>query len=96
MTIDKNRVMIARKRLGRHDQQEVALLCDIVEGWGANLNADKRKVLDQLIANVLSWRWLTDFGYETRDVPLFVEHCEAVATRLMLSCVGLASKHAAG
>jgi hypothetical protein len=65
MTIDKNRVMIARKRLGRHDQQEVALLCDIVEGWGANLNADKRKVLDQLIANVLSWRWLTDLGYET-------------------------------
>jgi hypothetical protein len=58
-------VMIARKRLGRHDQQEVALLCDIVEGWGANLNADKRKVLDQLIANVLSWRWLTDLGYET-------------------------------
>ena len=50
MTIDKNRVMIARKRLGRHDQQEVALLCDIVEGWGANLNADKRKVLDQLRA----------------------------------------------
>ena len=65
MTIDKNRVMIARKRLGRHDQQEVALLCDIVEGWGANLNADKRKGLDQLIANVLSWRWLTDLGYET-------------------------------
>ena len=33
---------------------------------------------------------------DNRDVPLFVEHCEAVATRLMLSCVGLASKHAAG
>ena len=30
--------------------QEVALLCDVLEGWGANLNADKRKVLDQLIA----------------------------------------------
>ena len=30
--------------------QEVALLCDILEGWGANINADKRKVLDQLIA----------------------------------------------
>jgi predicted transcriptional regulator len=30
--------------------QEIAILCDIVEGWGANLNEDKRKVLDQLIA----------------------------------------------
>ncbi|MGD1213187.1 MAG: hypothetical protein ABR973_17870 [Candidatus Acidiferrales bacterium] len=30
--------------------QEVAILCDVLEGWGANLNADKRKVLDQLIA----------------------------------------------
>src|SRR5690348_1680883 len=30
--------------------QEIAILCDVLEGWGANLNADKRKVLDQLIA----------------------------------------------
>ena len=30
--------------------QEVAILCDVLEGWGANLNADKRKVLDELIA----------------------------------------------
>ena len=30
--------------------QEISILCDILEGWGANLNADKRKVLDQLIA----------------------------------------------
>jgi len=30
--------------------QEMAILCDVLEGWGANLNADKRKVLDQLIA----------------------------------------------
>ncbi len=30
--------------------QEVAILCDVLEGWGANLNADKRKVLGQLIA----------------------------------------------
>jgi hypothetical protein len=26
--------------------QEVAILCDVLEGWGANLNADKRKALD--------------------------------------------------
>jgi predicted transcriptional regulator len=30
--------------------QEIAILCDVMEGWGANLNEDKRKVLDQLIA----------------------------------------------
>ena len=30
--------------------QEIAILCDVLEGRGANLNADKRKVLDQLIA----------------------------------------------
>ncbi|HJY88645.1 MAG TPA: hypothetical protein VJ255_00130 [Candidatus Acidoferrum sp.] len=31
--------------------QEIAILCDVLEGGGANLNADKRKVLDlQLVA----------------------------------------------
>ena len=30
--------------------QEIAILCDVMEGWGANLNADKRKLLDHLIA----------------------------------------------
>src|SRR5580692_1942765 len=30
--------------------QEIAILCDVLEGSGANLKADKRKVLDQLIA----------------------------------------------
>ena len=30
--------------------QEIAILCDVLEGSGANLTADKKKVLDQLIA----------------------------------------------
>jgi hypothetical protein len=30
--------------------EEIAILCDVLEGGGANLNADKMKVLDQLIA----------------------------------------------
>jgi hypothetical protein len=30
--------------------QEIAILCDVLEGGGASLKADKRKVLDQLIA----------------------------------------------
>ena len=29
--------------------QEIAILCDVLEGWGAKMNADKRKVFDQLI-----------------------------------------------
>ena len=29
---------------------EIAILCNVLEGWGPNLNADKRKVIDQLIA----------------------------------------------
>jgi hypothetical protein len=33
--------------------QEISILCDVLEGWGANLNADKRKILDQLIAKGL-------------------------------------------
>ena len=40
--------------------QEIAILCDVLEGWGANLNADKRKVLDQLIAK--GFVVLTDQG----------------------------------
>jgi len=30
--------------------QEIALLCDVLDGRVANLSADKNKVLDQLIA----------------------------------------------
>ena len=29
---------------------EIAILCDVLEGSGANLNADKKTVLDQLVA----------------------------------------------
>jgi hypothetical protein len=35
------------------NDQEISILCDILEGWGANLNADKMKILDQLIAKGL-------------------------------------------
>ena len=37
--------------------QEIAILCDVLEGGGANLNADKRKVLDQLIAKGFVGCW---------------------------------------
>lgn len=30
--------------------QEIAILCDILEGRGANFNAAKKSVLDQLVA----------------------------------------------
>ena len=29
--------------------QEIAILCDVLEGRGANLNAAKKSVLDQLV-----------------------------------------------
>ena len=36
------------------NDQELAILCDLMDGWGTNwgrnLDADKRQVLDQLIA----------------------------------------------
>ena len=28
----------------------LTILCDVLEGWGAKMNADKREVLDQLIS----------------------------------------------
>jgi hypothetical protein len=33
--------------------QEISILCDVLEGWSANLNANKMKILDQLIAKGL-------------------------------------------
>jgi predicted transcriptional regulator len=30
--------------------QEISVLCEVLAGAGASLNADKRKVLDQLVA----------------------------------------------
>ncbi|MGO9700418.1 MAG: hypothetical protein ACLPX7_14290 [Xanthobacteraceae bacterium] len=33
--------------------QEISVLCEVLAGAGANLNADKRKVLDQLVAQGL-------------------------------------------
>ena len=29
---------------------EIVILCDVLEGGGANLNANKTKILDQLVA----------------------------------------------
>ena len=46
--------------------QEIVILCDVLEGGGANLNADKRKVLDQLIAKgfVVAAGLELPFGYK--------------------------------
>ena len=33
--------------------EEISILCDVLEGWSANLNANKMKILDQLIAKGL-------------------------------------------
>jgi len=30
--------------------QEISILCDVLEGWGANVGASKKSLLEQLIA----------------------------------------------
>ena len=48
--------------------QEIAILCDVLEGWGTNLNADKRMVLDQLMRRDLSC-WLTKNRLQNTNLP---------------------------
>jgi hypothetical protein len=63
--------------------QELAILCDIVSGWSVkraeNLSADKRLILDRLIANgfvestdELS---LAKYQHTTKTELLFAELC---------------------
>ncbi len=33
--------------------QEIAILCDILEGWNANFSASKKNILEQLITKEL-------------------------------------------
>lgn len=44
--------------------QEIVILCDVVEGRGANLIADKRTVLDHLIATGFVVRELSPAAYK--------------------------------
>ena len=48
--------------------QEIAILCDVLEGWGANLNADKRKFLISLLQRDLSYR-LTRSCLQNTNLP---------------------------
>ena len=48
--------------------QEIALLCDVLEGRGANLNADKSKSLIGLLRRDLSWL-LTKARLKNTNLP---------------------------
>jgi hypothetical protein len=67
--------------------QELAILCDIVSGWSVkraeNLSADKRLILDRLIANgfveptdELS---LTKYQHTAKTELLFAELCVGIS-----------------
>jgi hypothetical protein len=66
--------------------EELAILCDIVGGWGlksaANLDAHKRQALDRLIAN----------GFvEPADEPYVTKYQHTAKTELLFAqlCVGI-------
>jgi hypothetical protein len=54
------------------------------------------EALEEAYFDVLGEHGGVIFGEIVEDVPLFVEHCEAVAARLTLRGVGLTSKNAIG
>ena len=49
-------------------EQEIAILCDVLEGSGANLNADKGRFLISLLRRVLSWL-LTKSRLQNTNLP---------------------------
>jgi hypothetical protein len=67
--------------------QELAILCDIVSGWGMkraeNLSSDKKLVLDRLIANgfVEPTNELspTKYHHTTKTELLFAELCVGIS-----------------
>jgi hypothetical protein len=68
------------------NNQELAILCDIVGGWGVkgaeNLDADKRRALDRLIAN----------GFvESADKISLTKYQHTAKTELLFAqlCVGI-------
>jgi hypothetical protein len=67
--------------------QELAILCDIVSGWSVkraeNLSADKRLILDRLIANGFveptAEVALTKYQHTTKTELLFAQLCVGIS-----------------
>ena len=67
--------------------EELAILCDIVAGWGVkpakNLDADKRQALDRLIANGIveqaNGHSVTNYKHTTKTELLLSQLCVGIS-----------------
>ena len=71
------------------NDQELAILCDLMDGWGANwggnLDADKRQVLDQLIAKgfVDDQQSIATYKHTLKASLLLAELCVGISGTLL-------------
>jgi len=69
------------------NDQELAILCDIVGGWSVkwaeNVDVDKRQALDRLIANGFVERAnghsVTNYQHTTKTELLFTQLCVGIS-----------------
>jgi hypothetical protein len=73
------------------NDQELAILCDLMDGWGTNwrgdLDADKRQVLDQLIAKGFvepaNQQSIPTFKHTLKASLLLAELCVGISGTLL-------------
>ena len=73
------------------NDQELAILCDLMEGWGtnwgSNLDADKRQVLDQLIAKgfveLADHQSIATYKHTRKASLLLAELCVGISGTLL-------------
>ena len=73
------------------NDQELAILCDLMDGWGTNwgrnLDADKRQVLDQLIAKGFvepaDQQSIATFKHTLKASLLLAELCVGISGTLL-------------
>ena len=73
------------------NDQELAILCDLMDGWGTNcrgnLDADKRQVLDQLIAKgfveAADQQSIPTFKHTLKASLLLTELCVEISGTLL-------------
>ena len=73
------------------NDQELAIICDLMDGWGTNwggnLDADKRQVLDQLIAKGFvepaDQQSIATFKHTLKGSLLLAELCVGISGTLL-------------
>ena len=73
------------------NDQELAIICDLMDGWGTNcrgnLDADKRQVLDQLIAKGFvepaDQQSIATFKHTLKASLLLAELCVGISGTLL-------------